>query len=141
MCCCYRTETVTSVFQVMSTLSPGLIFSSTVGSTTRRSYFHPFGPTKAIDDAFLSTALMVAVIVLSMASVPPGRSPCPAVEVLFSVLTGAPPGGFSLADTVLLYEIDTLSPTLSLSNRFALGGTSTVSNWPSAVLMFTMRFI
>jgi hypothetical protein len=50
MCCCYCTETVTSVFQVMSTLSPGLILSSTAGSTTRRSHFHPFGPVKVIDD-------------------------------------------------------------------------------------------
>ena len=99
---CYCTATVTFVSQVMSTWSPTLILSSTVGSTTRRSYFHPFGPVKVIDDAFLSMALTVAVIVLSTSTVPPGRSPCPAVEVPVNVLTGASPGGFSLAETVLL---------------------------------------
>jgi len=43
MGCCYCTATVTFVSQVMSTWSPTLILSSTVGSTTRRLYFHPFG--------------------------------------------------------------------------------------------------
>src|SRR6516162_6828081 len=123
----------------MSTWSPTLSLSSRVGSTTRRSYFHPFGPVKEIDDALLSIALIVAVIVLSWDAVPPGRSPCPAVEVRVAVLTGASPGGFSLAETVLLYVIETLSPTLTSSNRFALGGTSIVSNLPSGVLMFTTR--
>ena len=83
MCCCYCTATVTFVSQVMSPWSPTptLILSSTVGSTTRRSYFHPFGPVKVIDCALLSMALIVTVIVLSSDAVPPGRSPCPAVEV------------------------------------------------------------
>src|SRR6516164_9108196 len=93
----------------MSTRSPTLSLSSTVGSTTRRWYFQPFGPVKETDDALLSMALIVTVIVLSSDAVPPGRSPCPAVEVPVAVLTGASPGGFSLADTVLLYVIDTLS--------------------------------
>jgi hypothetical protein len=95
---------------------------------------------KVIDDAFLSIVSTVTVIVLCMAAVPPGRSPCPAVEVPVAVLTGASPGGFNLAETLLLYVIETLSPTLSSSNRFALGGTSTVSKLPSAFLMFTVRF-
>jgi hypothetical protein len=136
MWCCYCTETVTFGSQVMSTWSPTLTLSSTVGSTTRRLYFHPFGPVKT-DDALLSMALIVTVIVLSADAVPP--SPCPAVEVPVAVLTGASPGGFSLADAVLLYVIDTLSPTLSSSNRFAAGGTSIVWNLPSGVLMFTTR--
>ena len=92
-----------------------------------------------IDDALLSISLMVAVIVLSCDAVPPGRSPSPAVDVPVAVLTMGSPGGFSLAETVLLYVIDTLSPTLSSSNRFALGGTSIVWNLPSGVLMFTTR--
>src|SRR6516162_4284770 len=136
----YCTATVTDVSQVMSTWSPTLSFSSPVGSTTRRLYFHPFGPVNVIDDAFLSIPVMVAVITLSWDAVPPGRSPCPAVVVPVVVLTGASPGGFSLAETVLLYVIDTLSPTLSSSNRFAAGGTSIASNLPSGVLMLTTRF-
>src|SRR6516162_8856597 len=136
----YCTETVTFVSEVMSTLSPTLTLSSTAGSTTRRLYFHPFGPVKVIDCALLSMALIVAVIVFSTAAVPPGLSPCPAVVVPVAVLTGASPGGFNLAETVLLYVIETLSPTLSSSNRFAPGGTSIVSNLPSGVLMFTTRF-
>jgi len=86
----------------MSTWSPTLTLSSTLGSTTRRLYFHPFGPVKAIDDALLSMALTVTVIVLSMVAVPPGRSLCPAVVAPVALLTGASPGAFSLADTVLL---------------------------------------
>src|SRR6516225_6565612 len=140
MSCCYCTATVTSVSQVISTRSPTLSLSRTVGSTTRRLYFHPFGPVNVTDDAPLSIALTVTVSVLSMAAVPPGRSPCPAVEVLLTVSTGAWPDGCTVAETVLLYVIDTLSPTLSSSNRFAAGGTSTVSNLPSGVLMFTTRF-
>ena len=101
MWCCYCTETVTFVSQVMSTWSPTLTLSSTVGST-RRLYFHPFGPVKVIDDAFLSIPVMVTVITLSWDAVPPGRSPCPAVELPVAVLTAASPGGFSLAETVLL---------------------------------------
>src|SRR6516225_8698980 len=77
----YCTATVTDVSQVMSTWSPTLSFSSPVGSTTRRLYFHPFGPVNVIDDAFLSIPVMVAVITLSWDAVPPGRSPCPAVVV------------------------------------------------------------
>src|SRR6516225_7958729 len=96
------TATVTFVSQVMSTWSPTLILSSTLGSTTRRLYFHPFGPVKVIDDAFLSMALIAAVIVLSTSAVPPGRASCPAVEVVVAVLTEGSPGGFSLAETVLL---------------------------------------
>src|SRR5271168_2656019 len=124
----------------MSTLSPTLTLSNTVGSTICRLYFHPFGPTKVIDDAFLSIAAMVAVIVLCTDAVPPGRSPCPAVEVPVCVST-ASPAGFSLAETLLLYVSDTLSPTLSSSNRFAPEGTSTVSKLPSAFWMFTTRFL
>ena len=102
MWCCYCTATATFVSQVMSTWSPTLTLSSTVGSTTRRLYFHPFGPVKVTDGALLSIPVIVAVIVLSMDAVPPGRSPCPAVELPVAVLTGASPGGFSLAETVLL---------------------------------------
>src|SRR6516165_6373213 len=131
----YCTATVTFVSQVMSTWSPTLTLSSTVGSMTRRLYFHPFGPVKVIDDALLSIPVIVVVITLSWDAVPPGRSPCPAVVVPVAVLTGASPGGFNLAETVLLYVIETLSPTLSSSNRFAPGGTSIVSNLPSGVLM------
>ena len=86
----------------MSTSAPTLTLSSTVRSTTRRLYFHPFKPVKVIDDALLSIPLIDAVIVLSTDAVPPGRSPCPAVELPVAVLTGASPGGFSLAETVLL---------------------------------------
>ena len=118
----YFTATVTSVFQVMSTLSPTLTLSSTVGSTTCRLYFHPFGPTKVIDDAFLSIASTVVVIVLCVTAVPPGRASCPIVEAVLPVSTAASPGGFSLAETVLLYVTDTLSPTLSSLNRVALCG-------------------
>jgi len=50
----------------------------------------------------LSIPVIVAVIVLSKDAVPPGRSPCPAVELPVAVLTAASPGGFSLAETVLL---------------------------------------
>ena len=96
----YCTATVTSVSQVMSTWSPTLSLSSPVGSTTRRLYFHPFGPVKVIDGALLSISVMVAVMVLTMAAVRPGRSPCPAVVVPVAVLTGGSPGGFSLAETV-----------------------------------------
>jgi hypothetical protein len=93
--------------------------SKIVGSTTRRLYFHPFGPTKLIDDASLSIALMVAVIVLCTTPMPPGRVDCPILEPWTSAATGASPGGFSLAVTVLLYVTVTLSPTLSSSKRFA----------------------
>ena len=140
-CYCYCTATVTFVSQEISTWSPTLILSSTVGSATRRLYFHPFGPVKVIDCALLSMELIDAVIVLSTSAVPPGRSPCPAVEPVVAVLTEGSPGGFSLAETVLLYVIDTLSPTLSSSNRFALVGTSIVWNLPSGVLMFTTRLV
>src|SRR4030095_232905 len=58
----YSLETLRSVFQVMSIRSPTLTLSNTVGSTTRRLYFHPFGPTKVIDDALLSMSAMLAVI-------------------------------------------------------------------------------
>src|SRR6516164_5401630 len=102
MWCYYCTATVTFVSQVMSTWSPTLTLSSTVGSTTCRLYFHPFGPVKVIDDALLSIPLIVAVIVLSWDADPPGRSPCPAVELPVAVSTAASPGGFSLAETVLL---------------------------------------
>jgi hypothetical protein len=44
----YCIATVTFVSQIMSTWSPTLILSSTVGSTTRRLYFHPFGPVKVV---------------------------------------------------------------------------------------------
>ena len=67
-------------------------------------------------------ALMVAVIVLCTTAVPPGRACCPAVEVALPVSTSASPGGFTLAETLLLYVIDTLSPTLSSLNRVALCG-------------------
>ena len=69
---------------------------------TRRLYFHPFGPVKLIDDALLSIPVIVAVITLSWDAVPPGRSPCPAVVAPVAVLTGGSPGGFNLAETVLL---------------------------------------
>src|ERR1700730_6015177 len=134
----YCTATVTSVFQVMSTLSPTSTLSSTVGSTICRLYF---GPVKVIDDALLSIASTVAVIVLCTDAVPPGRASCPAVVVPVCVSTGASPGGFSLAETLLLNVTDTLSPPLSSSNRFAPAGTSTVSKLPSAFLMFTMRLV
>src|SRR4029077_2151897 len=75
----------------------------------------------------------------SLHALPPGRAPCPAVVVPVCVSTGASPGGFSLAETLLLNVTDTLSPTLSSSNRFAPAGTSTVSKLPSAFLMFTIR--
>src|ERR1700730_14146853 len=71
----YCTATVTSVFQVMSTLSPTLTLSSTVGSTICRGYFHPFGPTKVIADAFLSMASIVAVIVLWTDALPRSGGP------------------------------------------------------------------
>src|SRR4029077_14983452 len=135
----YCTATVTSVFQVMSTLSPTLTLSNTVGSTICRLYFQPFGPEKVIEDALLSIASTVTVIVLCTVAVPPGRVCWPAVVVVLPVSTGASPGGFSLAETLLLYVSDTLSPTLSSSKRFAPAGTSIVSNLPSAVLMFTTR--
>src|SRR5690349_5054120 len=57
----YPAESVRSVLHVMSTLSPTLTCSNTVGSTTRRLYFQPFGPSKEIDDALLSMATMLAV--------------------------------------------------------------------------------
>jgi hypothetical protein len=57
---------------------------------------------KVIDDALLSIPVIVVVIVLSSDAVPPGRCPCPAVEVPVNVLTGGSPGDFSLAETVLL---------------------------------------
>ena len=136
----YCTETVRSVSHVMSTLSPTFTFSRMVGSTTRRLYFHPFGPTKLTDEVFLSIALMVAVIVLCAAALPPGCVDCPILEPWTSAATGASPGGFNLAVTVLLYVIVTLSPTLSSSKRFAVFGTSIVSNYPSAVLRCTIRW-
>src|SRR4029450_10136723 len=101
----------------MSTLSPTLTLSSTVGSTTRRLYFHPFGPTKVIDDALLSISATLAVIVRCTAAAPPGRTSCPIVEVLLAVSTGGSPGGCMRTATLLLYVADTLSPTLSSSNR------------------------
>src|SRR6478736_2831193 len=110
---CYCGASVTFVSQVMSILSPGLILSSNVGSATRRLYRQSFGPTTLIDCAFLSTSVTVTVIVLSMAAVPPASAFCP-MEVDPAILsTGASPGGFSLAVTVLLYVADTLSPTLN----------------------------
>jgi hypothetical protein len=50
MGCCYCTATVTFVSQVMSTWSPTLTLSSTVGSATHRLYLHPFGPTRPAQD-------------------------------------------------------------------------------------------
>jgi len=100
MWCYYCTAIVTLVSEVMSTLSPTLTLSSTAGSTTRRLYFHPFGPVKVIDCALLSMELIVAVIVFSTAAVPQ-VSPCPAVVMPVDVVTGASPG-FSLAETVFL---------------------------------------
>jgi hypothetical protein len=57
--------------------------------------------SEVIDDAFLSMASMVAVIVLCTAVVPPGRASCPIVEVLVAVSTGASPVA-DLAETLLL---------------------------------------
>ena len=74
------------MFHVMSTWSPTLTFSSTAGSMTRRTYFHPFGPTKVMDDAILSMESIVAVIVLCKAVVPPGRTSCPATVVAIAVI-------------------------------------------------------
>ena len=62
----------------------------------------------------------------------------PILEPRTSPATGASPGGFNLAVTVLLYVIVTLSPTFSSSKRFAVFGTSIVSNFPSAVLRCTI---
>ena len=45
----YSTATVTSVFQMLSILSPTLSISSTFGSVTRQLYVQSFGPTKVID--------------------------------------------------------------------------------------------
>ena len=89
-----------------------------------------------IDDALLSISAMVAVIVRCTTAVPPGRASWPMVEALVPVSTAASPGGFSRADTLLLYVTETLSPTLSSSKRLAPAGTSIVSNLPSDVLMF-----
>src|SRR5688572_16256749 len=114
----------------MSTASPILTFSNTAGSTTWRLYFQPSGPTKVIDEVFLSIESTVAVTVRCTAVVPPGRTSCPIVEVLLPVSTAGSPGGFGRTATLLLYVTDTLSPTLSSSKRFALGGTSIVSNLP-----------
>ena len=66
----YLTETVRSVFQMMSTLSPTLTLSNTAGSMTRRLYFHPFGASKVADDAPLSMATMLAVILRTITFVP-----------------------------------------------------------------------
>ena len=132
----HSTITTTSVFQVMSTLSPTLTMSNTLGSTTRRLYFQSLGPTKVIDEVPLSMPAMVAVIVRCTIAVPPGRASWPMLEALAPVSIAASPGGFTRADTLLLYVTETLSPTLSSSKRLAPLGTSIVSNLPSDVLMF-----
>src|SRR5678816_2136726 len=87
----YSLESVRSVFQVMSIRSPTLTLSNTVGSTTRRLYFHPFGPTKVIDDALLSMSAMLAVIVRTMYAEP---LVCAMEDAVSAVLTAASPGGF-----------------------------------------------
>jgi hypothetical protein len=106
----------------MSTLSPTLTLSNTVGSTICRLYFHPFGPTKVTRSCRSRRWSRSSFSARCRA---PGCAPCPAVEVPVSVSTGASPGGFSLAET-LLYVIDTLSSTLAHRTLAALG-TSTVS--------------
>src|SRR4029453_13760720 len=132
----YSLETVRSVFQVMSIRSPTLTLSNTVGSTTRRLYFHPFGPTKVIDDALLSISAMVAVIRRTIAALPLVWS----LTVDFSaVSTAFSPAGFRRTMTLLLYVAFSLSPTLNWSKRMTLLGTLTATNVPSAVLMFMAR--
>src|SRR4029453_9487917 len=93
----YSLETVRSVFQVMSTLSPTLTWSNTVGSTTRRLYFHPFGPTNVIDDALFSMSVISAVIVRTLAFVP---LVCPLMVAVLAVSTAASPGGFRRTRTL-----------------------------------------
>src|SRR4029453_11675133 len=134
----YSLETVRSVFQVMSIRSPTLTLSNTVGSTTRRLYFHPFGPTKVIDDALLSMSTISAFIVRTIAFVP---LVFPVVVAVAAVSTGASPAGFRRTMTLLLYLALILSPTLSSGKRLTLGGTLTATILPSAVLMFMARLL
>ena len=139
MWCYYCTATVTFVSQVMSTWSStfNLIEHSRIDDAPA---VFPSVRTRKADRrcALIDTGYCRGHHSLLGRRAARSLS-CPAVVVPVAVLTGGSPRGFNLAETVLLYVIETLSPTLTSSKRFAPAGTSIVWKFPSGVLMFTMR--
>src|SRR6476620_5989624 len=88
-------DTSIASVQTMSTLSPTFTLARASVSCTLDVYFNPLGPVNVIDGTAVSIAEIVAVIVVCLALVPPGRV-CsePVVPVTWLIVSGSP-GCFS----------------------------------------------
>ena len=116
-----------------------MILGSVV-SRSPRVYAVPFGPVKLTTLLAGSQPVMVTVVTRCLVLVAPGSIPgVPTVVGSIVLSTAASPAGFNRMLTRSKYVALMVSPTLTCSNRTAVGGTSSVTTLPSCNRIVTVR--